>query len=1263
MPLIDLGPAPEDYLQPVQPIQETGLVDLGPAPQTDLTTGQKIGAVKQFIERTQEQIKAEAKSVDRYKIQRLLSLNPNLTPEQAERGAIGLTSSIMDTATEYAKKITAGEAAKAVRAKLELQLIYGGGGTGEEKKEAAEQFKKQAVSEAAREFQLQAQDVADAESMLKDQESLKGEFIAKTARRWDRGIVNTIGGGLYFLDTLTRAMDMIDIDMGDMDAPGGYAARARVWHDMLQAPVFQPVVENAFDKYFGAAAETAPFMITTTIPHVLSGGATMPAYAGSFLVAFGIEGNNAAQATLDRGGSTKEANMRGFIVGLFNGIIEIAGGSGGKFVKSDMARKVTSKLMRAKVITKEYAKNMLKEGFLEELPQEFIHMTAGGSVPRNSDGTVDWNAAFNQGWDAALTGTILGGAFGVPGTISAAVKTKVQKKGVPLVNVPTTLAEEIRAKEAVKEGETKYIDTVVGKVPVSADIKNIPNPTPIQTSVIDRNIKLRIAHQIAKKMGMKAEEFEIYKQTYGEQSSMADMTDEQLDDLLGQLQQDGTAAGLTAEDVIVKATPAEELLKQVKSSRHYKHETEAQKREREPGILRMKYDAAISKWHGFWASQDRVRNIVRKLDNYMDGGPATRYIWDAIKKARSRKEQSWNIMMRDVQKKWADGGVDIAKMQDTKRKDVIVDKNGKGFSVSDTERIGLYLVSKDKEANKKVSGWFEDNNIDSKKAFDAITKSVESNEQEKLVADTIAEYFETRSPAFFAAAEIMGIEIEIIKNYFPLLSVDPDLSTGEDVVELFLEHFENQLQVPGKQHTKKRTGGTDKVEWDAIKIFTRVSNRMESLIEVGPVAQQVYKLVKSKGMREAINDATFGKGADIIQKWIRDSARGTSAINTDALEKIISGLRTNAVQYTLGLKLFTSAPKAMLSFLNGLASEPAMIPYAMEVLAEYRTLGGIKRIQDEVYSKSTIMENRNAERDIRTMWNDKTIRKFFAGKKLSPFGLRYWSHTDAATANAIWLAAYRLARGRGKNMSEADARIFADNRAQESQPMASVEDLPDVFRGSELSKAVTTFMGMLNTTQQYLKHDIIGEYRAGKISGTKASYRFMMGEVLPAMVLGVIVRGRLPETPGEMAEDLISYLIYPAIFLGRFLFNVATGNYDPVTTSISMMPLRAFEEAVRTTAAVKKGDVPGIVEGAARTYGAATGQIPEQAIITARGAYDLATGESDDWRRLMRTESSLKYHASKKETSRSATRRKPSARRKPSGQRRTRQTHKRRSRS
>ena len=836
---------------------------------------------------------------------------------------------------------------------------------------------------------------------------------------------------------------------------------------------------------------------------------------------------------------------------------------------------------------------------------------------------------------APTTGTAKPGA--VRRTEAAAAKTKVQAeaqaKGEPLANVPTT---------------AKFVETVVGKVPVVPEseggLENIQNPTPIQTTVADRNVKLKVAHQIAKKINMEGREFEIYKETYGGQSSMADMTDEQLDDLIQQLQIDGTSAGLTAGDIEVKMTPAGELLEQVKSSKHYKHETEAEKRTRKPGIVRKTYETAASAWHGFWAGQDRIRNIARKLDNYIDSGPATRYLWDPIKKVRSRKEQSWNVMLRDVQNTWEAGGVDIAKMQDTQRGDVIIDKDGNGFPVRDTERIGLYLISKDKKANKKVSGWFEDNNIDSKEAFDAVTKSVESNEQEKLVADTITTYFKNRSPAFFAAAEAMGISVEKIKDYFPLLSIDPDLSTGEDIVESFLEHFENQLQVPGKQHTKKRTGGKDKVEWDAVKAFIRVSNRMESLIEVGPVAQQVYKLLKTKGMREAINDATFGKGADAIERWVRDSARGSSVIDVNKVAKWVANRRVNSVQYTLGLKLFTSAPKAALSFLNGLASEPAMIPYAMEILTEYRTLGGIKRVQNEVYSKSKIMENRNAERDIRTMWNNKTIRKFFAGKKLSSWGLRYWTHVDAATANAIWLAAYKLAKGRLKNMSESDARKFADDRAQESQPMASVEDLPDIFRGGELNKTVTTFMGMLNTTHQYLKHDIVGEYRAGKISGSRAIYRFMMGEMLPAMVLGVIVRGRLPETPGEVAKDLISYLMNPAVFFGRFLYNIATGNYDPVTTSISMMPLRAFEEAVKTSRAVKRGDVPGMVEGVARTYGATTGQIPEQAIITARGAYDLATGESDDWKRLMRTEGSIKYHASTNDTIGTGKRRRTSGR-------------------
>ena len=1201
---------------------------------------QKLKAVKESLTATQDQIRAESQSLDRFKIQRLLGLNPNLTPEQVQSAAIGLTSSEMDTLIDYSKRISTGKNLAQLQAKIGMHEIYRGKGTDKDKELAAAEFISKEVSGAAQDLQRQAQDITDARMMQKDQESLKGEFLAKTARRWDRGIVNTIGGGLHFMDELTRIMGI-----EDTGGEGDYSSRARAQHELLQSPTFQPVVENAFDKYFGAGVETAPFMISTMVPHVLTGGTA--AMLGSFMVAFGIEGNNTYQSAVDRGVSEREARMRGFTVGTLNGIIEMAGGSGGKFLKQSVARKVASKLAKVKVVTKGFAKNALKEGFLEELPQEFISMTAGGGAPKNEDGTVNWSAAFDQGWDAALTGTILGGAFGSPGAISTAAKTKVQAKapmkGEPLANVPVT---------------AKFIDTVVGKVPVqpgvSPALENIQNPTPIQTSVADRNVKLRVAHEIAKKMELKGGEFEVYKQTYGEHTSMADMTDGQLDAVIEQLQIDGTTAGLVAGDIEVKMTPAEELIKQVKSIRRYKPVAEAQERKR--GAVRKVYETVKGAWSGYWGSQDRIRNIARVLDEYEDAGPFSRHVWDSIKEARTRKERVWNDTMGGIRTSFDEQGINVAGMMDNRREDVIVDKDGTGFPITDTERIGLYLHSKNKKNLKKVSAWFENNNIDAKKAFDAVTKSVETNEQEKFVADQVAAYFKSRGPTFLATAKAMGIEdVKTEKNYFPQIATKPDEVTGEDVVDIFEEHFAKQLQVPGRQHTKKRTGGEEKIEWDAISTLVKVSNRMESLIEVGPIAQQVHKMLAKKELRRTINDATNGKGAETLNKWVRDSARGTAEMSHGSAERIIRSLRTNSVKFTLGLKIFTSMPKAILSAINGMSSRVGMAPAVMKVFAEYAIPGGLERVRNEVYSKSDIMLNRDPERDIRTMWDKKVIRKFFKGKNLSPLALRYWTWADKATANAVWLGAYRLATRDGA--SEMDARRYANNRTQESQPMASVEDLPDVFRGTELEKALTTFMGMLNTTQQYLKHDIIGEYKAGKISGQQALYRFSMGEIMPALVLGVIVRGRPPETPREIIEDIASYLMSPAIFFGRFIFNMAANKYDPVKAGLSAIPLRGFEASVDTFRAAMEGEGTDVVEGVARTIGAFTGAIPEQAIITARGAYDLAYGETDDYKRLMRTEGNIRYNAPTSDTARSG------ARRKRSGQRRTGRSRKGRSRS
>jgi len=173
-------------------------------------------------------------------------------------------------------------------------------------------------------------------------------------------------------------------------------------------------------------------------------------------------------------------------------------------------------------------------------------------------------------------------------------------------------------------------------------------------------------------------------------------------------------------------------------------------------------------------------------------------------------------------------------------------------------------------------------------------------------------------------------------------------------------------------------------------------------------------------------------------------------------------------------------------------------------------------------------------------------------------------------------------------------------------------------------------MNQRNQNWQFLRHDILGEYRAGKISKGMAMYRFLFSQILPSMILGMITRGRLPKDAKEMGLDLASYIITPQIFLGRFLWNMATGEWRSDTSAaISGLPLRGFEEISRGADALRRGDIRTVTERGIGAVGAFTGKIPQQFITTGGGIIDLAIGETDDYKRLIYSEYIIKKYGEK----------------------------------
>ena len=903
---------------------------------------------------------------------------------------------------------------------------------------------------------------------------------------------------------------------------------------------------------------------------------------GAAMVGFNIEGQSAYDDAIKTGATEEQAQIERLIVGSINAGIEALQISrlmkfhqAGKhslrsFIQLAKQRAYKRMLQTGKTFGADILRHSIEEG-LEEFAQEGVSVTVPalfrGEYPKKEDGTIDMWALGERLGGAAVGGAFAGGVLGTAGQVQL--------------------------------GDSKVSESI--------------------PEALDTGELLGYGHAIPEALGMKEDERRAYMESLVGKRSMADMNPQELEDLMWQLRQDADAAGIDLNKLAQKFQPSKELNKQLQSLRRYKKPLGELAERRRSGILKAA-DWTKGKVESYLLRQDRMKNITRMLDGYKEDGPMSRLIFNPIKTATVKAKDNANQLMYNLRRSAEERGINIGQVFDKKAKPEII----KGAQLSDSELVGIYYLAQNPKARKNIEAMFKKDGIDPKTAIETINDYVEKNDDLMYVYRDARAYFDTMGPRFFDVVkqlDIKGVVPE--QNYITMLLNKGDEEGTADILTEMTEQF--GLPLPGRKHVKERTGAVRRMNMDLFSITAQASRSLERFINVAPIIKKVNTLIEKPSFKENLNATTKGQGVKIFKKWLADSARGRSDVNMDSINRTATYLRRNAVLYTLGAKIFTVVPKQAISAFNATAKRPAMIPIMLKninLMADPRVA---KRLMERAVNKSKLVKNRDWERDLRKVWTTKDIKKFFKGKKLSPLAMRSITNMDRRTVSLVWNSAYDLALADG--LDEKQALKYADDMVQTTQPMAGTEDLPDFFRGGPVAKALTTFMNQRNQNWQFLRHDILGEYQAGKVSKSMAMYRFLFSQILPSMMLGMITRGRLPKDAKEMALDLTSYIVTPQIFLGRFIYNIATGEWRSSTfAAVSALPLRGFEETEWAAKALGRGDYHKAIERGVGAVGAFTGKIPQQVITTTGGVIDLAIGETDDYKRLIYSEYMLEKY-------------------------------------
>lgn len=736
----------------------------------------------------------------------------------------------------------------------------------------------------------------------------------------------------------------------------------------------------------------------------------------------------------------------------------------------------------------------------------------------------------------------------------------------------------------------------------------------------EKQVLFQYGHEVPNQMGMQNAERRAYMSALTGKDSMSDMSPDERGDYMWQLTRDAADHDINLKEIRRKFQPDKELVAQgekTNKKRGKKYRTHGQLRRR--SHVAEVYDNIRESITTYLINMDRARNIARELDGYEADGAFSNLVFTPVKYQETLAKDAASKGMYNMIDKLKERGVNVDGMFNIKSKPEIVP----GYPLSDAEMIGIALQAQNKKARTNIEAMFQEDGIDPTQAISDIQDYVDGDEELSYVAQLAKEWRDELSPRFWDTVEMLDLKNVIREeNYLPILydtkKGGPDLA---DPVQNFLQQF--GLGLPGTKHTQARTTrAVNDMNLNIFSIMAHSSRSLERFINLAPTIKAVNNLLSDPEVAKQINIATRNKGVEVLKKWLGDTAAGHADHNMDDISRIEKKWRRAGVVHTLGFKLLSVVPKQAISLAGAVADRPAMLPVVLRNLINVQNYD---KLVTRAREKSAIVRNRDWERDLKAVWNDKDVRRAFAGKKISSLSMRPITTVDKYTVAVAWNSAYDVAKNDG--LSEPDAVKYADGVVQKSQPMADMSDLPGYFRGGAVAKLATTFMNMPNTNWNYLKHDIYGEAKAGNIAKSRVMYRFLMSQIMPAMLLGLITRGRMRlPTAEETLKDLISFALTPFIFWGKLFYNAATGDWDPVDSALTTMALRGVEEGARAVAAAKRGDTKEAIEKGISSVGAFTGKIPAQVVGTASGAIDLLTGETDDIRRLYYSEGQLERY-------------------------------------
>jgi hypothetical protein len=352
-------------------------------------------------------------------------------------------------------------------------------------------------------------------------------------------------------------------------------------------------------------------------------------------------------------------------------------------------------------------------------------------------------------------------------------------------------------------------------------------------------------------------------------------------------------------------------------------------------------------------------------------------------------------------------------------------------------------------------------------------------------------------------------------------------------------------------HTKERAeSATYPVLLDLNIIQRHVSDVIHDLSYRKAVID-ANRMMNNKDIQSVVRDNLGMNGFITLENWTKAAAGQVPQPTLKVMESMARWVRQHTVIFALGGRIgtmfqnmanFSSAVDVMEGFGWGNVAHAAIVhgihDYYGQVIFNPKHAAEIETF---AFDKSQFMKDRHNtfDRDIADM----TKRMFNKDNKLQRFAMAGYGFFDKLVNVPLWMEAYKLEIN--KSGDEEKAIQYADALVRRTAGSGRVIDMPEIMRGSEITKLFTMFYSFMNT-QLNLSYEAMDQFKKGG-DIPKFLGRLMALWILPATV-GTLMAFKGPgdddDKPTWWLKQLLTYpmqMLPVARDIGNLIVDKALG--------------------------------------------------------------------------------------------------------------------------